>query len=72
MSTTITAATLQRRGDAEKQAEYLRHFRADNIVRDCEAVRKLLTADYPEDLQKWSALGQSYGGFCATTYLSFQ
>ncbi|KAL1976313.1 hypothetical protein VTN31DRAFT_2595 [Thermomyces dupontii] len=71
MSTTITAATLQRRGDAEKQAEYLRHFRADNIVRDCEAVRKLLTADYPEDLQKWSALGQSYGGFCATTYLSF-
>lgn len=72
MSTTITAATLRRRGDAQKQAEYLRHFRADNIVRDCEAVRRLLTADHPEDLKKWTVLGQSYGGFCIGTYLSFQ
>ncbi|KAL1993516.1 hypothetical protein VTN49DRAFT_3465 [Thermomyces lanuginosus] len=71
MSTTITAATLRRRGDAQKQAEYLRHFRADNIVRDCEAVRRLLTADHPEDLKKWTVLGQSYGGFCIGTYLSF-
>ncbi|CRG84555.1 proline iminopeptidase [Talaromyces islandicus] len=70
LSSTITAQTLARQGDAVKQAEYLKHFRADNIVRDCEAVRKYLTTDYPEEYQKWSVLGQSFGGFCATTYLS--
>ena len=72
LSSTITAQTLARQGDASKQAEYLKHFRADNIVRDCEAVRKYLTTDYPEEFQKWSVLGQSFGGFCATTYLSNQ
>jgi len=55
-----------------KQAEYLRHFRADNIVRDCEALRKFLTADYPDEQKKWSVIGQSFGGFCAVTYLSKQ
>lgn len=70
LSSTITAQTLARQGDAVRQAEYLKHFRADNIVRDCEAVRKYLTTDYPEEYQKWSVLGQSFGGFCATTYLS--
>jgi pimeloyl-ACP methyl ester carboxylesterase len=29
-----------------------------------------LTADYPEKKKKWSLLGQSYGGFISTTYLS--
>lgn len=53
------------------QANYLKSFRADSIVKDCEAVRKALTADYPEDRKKWSILGQSFGGFCCTTYLSF-
>ncbi|KMQ49118.1 Alpha/beta hydrolase fold-1 [Trichophyton rubrum] len=67
LSTPITAATLALQGNAVKQAEYLRLFRADNIVRDCEAVRKLLTAYYPPDKQKWSVLGQSFGGFCAVT-----
>jgi pimeloyl-ACP methyl ester carboxylesterase len=53
------------------QANYLKSFRADSIVKDCEAVRKALTADYPEDDKKWSIMGQSFGGFCCATYLSF-
>lgn len=50
---------------ARAQAEYLTHFRADSIVRDCELIRDALGVD------KWSVLGQSFGGFCAFTYLSF-
>lgn len=34
-------------------------------VRDCEAIRKTLVRN-----DKWTVVGQSYGGFCATTYLS--
>ncbi|KAF2198767.1 alpha/beta-hydrolase [Delitschia confertaspora ATCC 74209] len=71
LSNAISASTLQLRGDETVQAEYLKSFRADSIVRDCEAVRKALTADYPEEKKKWSVMGQSFGGFCATTYLSF-
>jgi proline iminopeptidase len=70
LSSTITAGTLALQGDAIKQAEYLKNFRADNIVRDCEAVRHCLTKDYPADQRKWSVLGQSFGGFCIVTYLS--
>jgi pimeloyl-ACP methyl ester carboxylesterase len=47
-----------------EQAEYLRHFRADSIVRDAEHVRQQMGVD------RWSVLGQSFGGFCTTTYLS--
>ncbi|HEV2999241.1 MAG TPA: alpha/beta fold hydrolase [Solirubrobacteraceae bacterium] len=65
LSTPADARTLPARGDAEAQAEYLTHFRADAIVRDAELVRERLLGDRP-----WSVLGQSYGGFCATTYLS--
>ena len=49
----------------EAQAEYLTHFRADSIVRDAELIRRELGVD------RWSILGQSFGGFCAMTYLSF-
>ncbi|KAL5343622.1 Alpha/Beta hydrolase protein [Aspergillus crustosus] len=70
LSSTITAATLALQGNAIKQAEYLKQFRADNIVRDCEAIRRCLTTDYPEEKRKWSIIGQSFGGFCAVTYLS--
>ncbi|EEH38174.2 proline iminopeptidase [Paracoccidioides lutzii Pb01] len=70
LSTPITAATLGLVGDAIQQAEYLKLFRADNIVRDCEAIRGYLTADYPPEKKKWTLLGQSFGGFCAITYLS--
>ena len=49
---------------AREQADYLTHFRADSIVRDAELIRTEL------DVDKWSVLGQSFGGFCAMTYLS--
>ncbi len=49
---------------ATEQAEYLTHFRADSIVRDAECVRRALEVD------RWSVLGQSFGGFCVLTYLS--
>lgn len=71
LSTPITASTLQMRGDVDVQANYLKLYRADSIVRDCEAIRQTLTADFPDDKKKWSVMGQSFGGFCITTYLSF-
>ena len=42
------------------------------IVRDCEFIREQLLGkrEKPED-RKWSLLGQSFGGFCIITYLSF-
>ena len=49
----------------DERAEYLTHFRADNIVRDCELIRAAL------DSPPWSVLGQSYGGITTLTYLSF-
>jgi pimeloyl-ACP methyl ester carboxylesterase len=49
----------------EAQYEYLLHHRADAIVRDAEAIRQEL------GVERWSVLGQSFGGFCVTTYLSF-
>ena len=48
----------------QEQAEYLAHFRADSIVRDAEWIRREL------GVERWSVLGQSFGGFCVTTYLS--
>ena len=45
-------------------AEYLTHFRADEIVNDCEAVREAL------GVRQWTILGQSFGGFTALHYLS--
>ncbi|HEV3312946.1 MAG TPA: alpha/beta fold hydrolase, partial [Chloroflexota bacterium] len=49
----------------EEQADYLTHFRADSIVRDAELIRQAL------GVERWSVLGQSFGGFCVMTYLSF-
>ena len=49
---------------AEEQARYLTHFRADSIVRDAELIRGEL------GVERWSVLGQSFGGFCVVTYLS--
>jgi pimeloyl-ACP methyl ester carboxylesterase len=51
--------------DPAQQAAYLAHFRADSIVRDAELIRHELGVD------RWSTLGQSFGGFCSMTYLSF-
>ncbi|CAL9605057.1 alpha/beta fold hydrolase [Streptomyces sp. NPDC050585] len=64
-STRADRQTLALRGGPAEQARYLAHFRADSIVRDCEFIRRRLTGDAP-----WTVLGQSFGGFCATHYLS--
>lgn len=91
-SSPITASTLQmlqqkgpnndNKNDEETQTQNLKLYRADNIVRDCEAIRQILTADYPSgpgtttgasdsEKKKWSTIGQSFGGFITMTYLSF-
>jgi pimeloyl-ACP methyl ester carboxylesterase len=62
-STPATHETLAGKSPQE-QADYLRHFRADGIVRDAELIRAELGSD------PWSVLGQSFGGFCVTCYLS--
>jgi pimeloyl-ACP methyl ester carboxylesterase len=48
----------------QEQAGYLMRFRADSIVRDAELIRSEL------GVERWSVLGQSFGGFTAMTYLS--
>jgi pimeloyl-ACP methyl ester carboxylesterase len=65
-SAKITARSLAGVGSPRAQAEYLANFRADSIVLDCELLRRALCGDRP-----WTVLGQSFGGFCAVTYLSF-
>jgi pimeloyl-ACP methyl ester carboxylesterase len=47
-----------------EQAEYLTHFRADSIARDAEWIRR------EPGVERWSVLGQSFGGVCVATYLS--
>ncbi|MFD9880948.1 alpha/beta fold hydrolase [Streptomyces alboflavus] len=64
-STPANRQTLPLRGGPREQADYLAHFRADGIVRDCEAIRTEVTGGAP-----WTVLGQSFGGFCTTHYLS--
>ena len=65
-STPVCQRRLLGRGNTEAQLAYLKHFRADSIVSDCELLRDhLLGRD-----GKWCLLGQSFGGFCALTYLS--
>ena len=49
---------------APELADHLALFRADSIVADCESIRAQLGVD------RWSLLGQSFGGFCALRYLS--
>jgi proline iminopeptidase len=65
LSSPIDRNTLPVRGDAQTQARYLEHFRADSIVADAEVIRHALGSE------PWTIYGQSYGGFCALTYLSF-
>ena len=50
--------------DPAADADRLTHFRADAIVRDAESFREHLGVD------RWSVLGQSFGGFCSLHYLS--
>ncbi|MCZ8502919.1 alpha/beta fold hydrolase [Vibrio lentus] len=62
-STVISHETLAHLSP-EQQVEYLTHFRADNIVRDAEAIREQF------GIKQWSTIGQSFGGFCTLSYLS--
>jgi pimeloyl-ACP methyl ester carboxylesterase len=64
-STPANRQTLARLGDPRAQAAYLAHFRADSIVQDAELLRAALAGGEP-----WALLGQSFGGFCAVSYLS--
>ncbi|RKR30394.1 prolyl aminopeptidase 2 [Arthrobacter oryzae] len=65
LSSPIDRNTLPLRGSCEAQARYLTHFRADSIVADAEAIRAALGS------APWTVYGQSYGGFCSLSYLSF-
>ena len=66
-SAPLSARSMARRGLASPaaQAGYLALFRADSIVADAEVIRRRLCGDEP-----WAVLGQSFGGFCAVSYLS--
>jgi pimeloyl-ACP methyl ester carboxylesterase len=65
-STPATRQTLARFPTPQQQADYLTHFRADSIIADAELVRQQVTGG-----DRWAVLGQSFGGFCTVSYLSF-
>lgn len=62
----IGKETVERFSNGQELANYLTLFRADNIIRDAESVRR---DTYKGEL--WICAGQSYGGFLTCTYLSF-
>lgn len=62
----IEASRIGSVAPSEKLAETLCLYRADSIVRDAEHLRKTVFGG-----TRWETLGQSYGGFITTTYLSF-
>lgn len=65
-SSRIDGSVITAIGDDAARAAYLRHFRADSIVKDAEFLRRMVFGGKP-----WSTLGQSYGGFLTLSYLSF-
>ncbi|XWS76961.1 hypothetical protein CRYUN_Cryun01aG0223100 [Craigia yunnanensis] len=67
LSTPLTPSSMQQIKCAQNLADYLKHFRADSIVNDAEFIRVRIVPD----ARPWTVLGQSYGGFCGVTYLSF-
>ncbi|MFC6356819.1 alpha/beta fold hydrolase [Luethyella okanaganae] len=64
-SSPVDGRVLEAVGAAPAQADYLSHFRADSIVADAEHLRRAVFGG-----ERWSTLGQSYGGFITLTYLS--
>lgn len=64
-SSPIDSAIVTAQGDSAAQADYLACFRADAIIDDAEQLRQELQGDKP-----WHVLGQSFGGFINTAYLS--
>lgn len=67
-STPVDGVTISQMSLPE-QIRTLSLLRADQIVADAEALRHAL---HPADSKppRWSVLGQSFGGFCITAYLS--
>ena len=65
-SSPITPSLLAARGSTAAQADWLALHRADSIVGDAELVREQVVGPGTS----WALLGQSFGGFCAFTYLS--
>ena len=65
-SSRIEASRIASLASPDKLAETLCLYRADSIVRDAEHLRRTVFGD-----TRWETLGQSYGGFITTTYLSF-
>ncbi len=65
LSTPANRNTLPLIGTPEEQADYLVHLRAPSIVQDAELIRLMLGAE------PWTVFGQSFGGFCALSYLSW-
>jgi len=60
----IPGARTLREATPAQQARHLKRFRADAIVADAELLREAL------GLERWSLLGQSFGGFTTLRYLS--
>lgn len=54
LSTPLTTSSMSQLKSAEEQANYLSHFRADNIVQDAEFIRKCIVPD----CGPWTVLGQ--------------
>ncbi len=65
-STPVTHESLGGFSSASEMAEHLALFRSDSIVSDAECIRRQLLGEE----STWTLLGQSYGGFCGTHYLS--
>lgn len=63
LSSPVSRVSVEGRAPGEIAA-LLANFRADAIVEDAELLRAAL------GIERWSTLGQSYGGFITTTYLS--
>lgn len=71
LSSQISSESLETLETDEAKAEYLTHFRADSIIKDCELIRKQLTSGRSDSEESCiTLLGQSFGGFCIGTYLS--
>ncbi|XP_010559101.1 PREDICTED: uncharacterized protein LOC104827604 [Tarenaya hassleriana] len=67
LSSPLTTSSMLQFKSPKELADYLVHFRADNIVKDAEFIRVRLVPN----AEPWTILGQSFGGFCAVTYLGF-
>ena len=65
METVAAAAVAEGADPARRQADYLKRFLADSIIRDFEYIR---LAEFGG--KRWVTLGQSYGGFLTLANLS--